>query len=454
MRPRRSRPLFIIDIARAARRRSQPSAISSRSSSTTSTTSRRSSRRTWRGGGASSTRAEAIVDEEVARFAAWLQSREIIPTVVALRAAVRGDPPGGAARGSSRSWPACRPRPGPGSTRSPSLLVEKLLLTPTEQLKSVRDDSLISAYSEALNRLFALDGRCAGAVGRRSRRARVSPLRRDRRTGRCIPRCESARAAASSRCGRRGPWRRDSSRTASPPRSCVIRTSGDRLQSAPMSEVGGKRLFVKEIEDALLAGDVDVAVHSAKDMPALLPDGLTIAAALPREDPRDAFVMPDGERPDDVAAALNDPDDAARSAPAASGASRSCDRISPAAVFLPIRGNVDTRLRKLDAGEFDALVLAAAGLRRLGFGERISAAISARRVRAGAGSGHRRDRDPRRRPRQPAGAGTHARPGGRSGPRRGTGSGRRPRRRLPAAARRPGDGAWRTDGAARGGLFP
>src|SRR5688572_22359099 len=86
----------------------------------------------------------------------------------------------------------------------------------------------------------------------------------------------------------------------------LIKTAGDRLQSAPMSEVGGKRLFVKEIEDALLAGDVDVAVHSAKDMPALLPDGLIIAATLPREDPRDAFVLPAGEAGNDVAARLTE----------------------------------------------------------------------------------------------------------------------------------------------------
>src|SRR5215203_7380361 len=72
----------------------------------------------------------------------------------------------------------------------------------------------------------------------------------------------------------------------------IIKTSGDRLQSAPISEIGTKRLFVKEIEDALLDDSIDAAVHSAKDMPAALPDGLTIAATLPREDPRDAFVLP------------------------------------------------------------------------------------------------------------------------------------------------------------------
>ena len=155
----------------------------------------------------------------------------------------------------------------------------------------------------------------------------------------------------------------------------LIKTSGDRLQSAPMSETGTKRLFVKEIEDALLAGEVDAAVHSAKDMPAVLPGGLTIAATLPREDPRDVFVLPAETAGDDVARAL-----ARRAQPRIGTSSiRRTAQLGPrfpTATFLPIRGNVDTRLRKLDAGEYDALILAAAGLRRLGFGDRISAMIS------------------------------------------------------------------------------
>ena len=155
----------------------------------------------------------------------------------------------------------------------------------------------------------------------------------------------------------------------------LIKTSGDRLQSAPMSETGTKRLFVKEIEDALLAGEVDTAVHSAKDMPAELPGGLIIAATLPREDPRDVFVLPAENAADDVATAL-----AKRPQPRIGTSSiRRTAQLRPrfpAAAFLPIRGNVDTRLRKLDAGEYDALILAAAGLRRLGFGDRISATIS------------------------------------------------------------------------------
>ena len=145
----------------------------------------------------------------------------------------------------------------------------------------------------------------------------------------------------------------------------TIRTAGDRLQDRPLSEAGGKGLFVKEIEDALLAGTIDLAVHSAKDMSAMLPSGLAIAAVLPREDPRDALVLRAG---------------AGRDAPSAIGTGsvrRSSQLTSrfPAARFLPIRGNVDTRLRKLDAGEYDALVLAVAGLARLGHADRVSEAI-------------------------------------------------------------------------------
>ena len=169
----------------------------------------------------------------------------------------------------------------------------------------------------------------------------------------------------------------------SPCRIVVIKTSGDRLQEAPLSEVGGKRLFVKEIEDALLRNEVDLAVHSSKDMPAVLPEALTIAAVLPREDPLDAVVLPLGSirlRPpsiasiDDLVAALG------RSPAIGTGSVRriaQLTRLFPGARFTPIRGNLDTRLRKLDEGAHDALVLAAAGLRRLGFASRISLALPA-----------------------------------------------------------------------------
>jgi hydroxymethylbilane synthase len=155
----------------------------------------------------------------------------------------------------------------------------------------------------------------------------------------------------------------------------IIKTAGDRLQEAPLSAVGGKRLFVKEIEDALLRGDVDAAVHSAKDMPVELPDGLDVAATLAREDPRDAIVLPEGSPSgalDTVLAHLG-------SSPSVGTSSvrRSAQlaALVPGAVFSAIRGNVDTRLRKLDAGQCHALVLASAGMRRLGFAARISASI-------------------------------------------------------------------------------
>jgi hydroxymethylbilane synthase len=182
-------------------------------------------------------------------------------------------------------------------------------------------------------------------------------------------------------------------------RLVIIKTSGDRLQDAPLSEVGGKRLFVKEIEDALLKGDIDLAVHSSKDMPAVLPDGLTIAAVLPREDPLDAVVLPVAGSPPALDSALH-PNAAAASAtpPLHSGLATIEDlvarlgqspsigtssvrriaqlsRLFPAARFAPMRGNLDTRLRRLDAGDYDAIVLAAAGLRRLGFASRISFAV-------------------------------------------------------------------------------
>lgn len=156
----------------------------------------------------------------------------------------------------------------------------------------------------------------------------------------------------------------------------IIKTTGDKLQDAPLSESGGKRLFVKDLEEALLRRDIDVAVHSAKDLPSDIPVGLTIVAALEREDPRDAIVLPDSRAPSDLRAALAAlPDQPV----VGTGSVRRVAQLRallPAATFVPVRGNVDTRLKKLDEGEFHALVLACAGLRRLDFQSRISAALS------------------------------------------------------------------------------
>jgi len=158
----------------------------------------------------------------------------------------------------------------------------------------------------------------------------------------------------------------------------VIRTTGDRSQTAPVAGSDSKRQFVKEIEDALLDRQVDVAVHSAKDMTVVLPEGLAIAACLSREDPLDALVLPQGSGTIGWEAALDSLRRRSASPIIGTGSIRRSAQLRPClvgATFSPIRGNVDTRLGKLDAGGFDALVLACAGLRRLGFHDRISAAI-------------------------------------------------------------------------------
>jgi hydroxymethylbilane synthase len=157
----------------------------------------------------------------------------------------------------------------------------------------------------------------------------------------------------------------------------VIKTSGDRLAEAPLAQIGGKRLFVKEIEDALLEKTIDLAVHSSKDMPVVLPDGLEVGGVLPREEPNDAIVLP-GPPPETLGsleAIVAHLGQSPRIGTSSVRRTAQLTRILPGARFLPIRGNLDTRLRKLDAGEFDAIVLAAAGLRRLDRAARISATL-------------------------------------------------------------------------------
>jgi len=162
----------------------------------------------------------------------------------------------------------------------------------------------------------------------------------------------------------------------------VIKTSGDRLADASLAQIGGKRLFVKEIEDALLAGEIDLAVHSSKDMPALLPGGLRVGAVLQREDPHDALVLPTvvpapTGQPRPIQEVVSELGRAPRIGTSSIRRVAQLVRLFPDARFLPVRGNLGTRLRKLDSGEYDALVLAAAGLRRLGRADRITAMIPA-----------------------------------------------------------------------------
>jgi hydroxymethylbilane synthase len=168
----------------------------------------------------------------------------------------------------------------------------------------------------------------------------------------------------------------------------VITTTGDRSQTRSVPGDDSKRQFVKELEEALLEGRVDVCVHSAKDLPAVLPDGLMLSACLPREDPRDALVLRDAPPDLPWSEAIGRMGGVAITI--GTGSVRRVAQLRtvfPAATFVPIRGNVDTRVGKLDSGGYEAIVLACAGLRRLGFGARISAAIPIDRCVPAPGQG-------------------------------------------------------------------
>lgn len=148
----------------------------------------------------------------------------------------------------------------------------------------------------------------------------------------------------------------------------VFKTTGDRILDRTLAEAGGKGLFTKELEEALLENRADLAVHSMKDVPTWLPDGLEISTLLPREDPRDAFFSRGGHDIDGLPAG---------SVVGTAGLRRQAQILErrPDLTVVPFRGNVQTRLAKLDAGEVDATLLALAGLRRLGLTERITAVL-------------------------------------------------------------------------------
>ena len=148
----------------------------------------------------------------------------------------------------------------------------------------------------------------------------------------------------------------------------VIKTSGDRIQDRPLADAGGKGLFTKEIEEALLAGEIDLAVHSMKDMPTVLPPGLTVQCLLPREDVRDAFISA-------KAARLADLPKGAVVGTSSLRRQAQVRRLRPDLAVVALRGNVDTRLRKLQEGAADATLLACAGLKRLGLEARITAPV-------------------------------------------------------------------------------
>ena len=145
----------------------------------------------------------------------------------------------------------------------------------------------------------------------------------------------------------------------------IIKTQGDRILDVPLAKVGGKGLFVKEIEDAMLAGRIDMAVHSMKDMPAKVPAGLCIGAVPERETPWDALII---ERP----APAGPLPQGARVGTSSLRRGAQLKSLRPDFEIVSLRGNLDTRLRKLETENLDAIVLAAAGLKRLGLADRIT----------------------------------------------------------------------------------
>ena len=160
----------------------------------------------------------------------------------------------------------------------------------------------------------------------------------------------------------------------------IIRTAGDERPGPPDPPSQGKAVnikatFVKEIEDALLEGRVDVAVHSSKDLAAVFPDGLVVGGTLRREDARDALLLPNGEQVTSLEQLLARTASPCRVGTSSVRRAAQLGAMFPGARFAPLRGNVDTRLRKLDAGECDVTVLACAGLKRLGLAHRISFAL-------------------------------------------------------------------------------
>ena len=144
-----------------------------------------------------------------------------------------------------------------------------------------------------------------------------------------------------------------------------IQTSGDKILDVPLAQIGGKGLFVKEIEEALLSGEIDLAVHSMKDVPTELPEGLAILCVPPREDPRDALISRDG-------LVFNDLPRGAKIGTSSLRRQSQLLHARPDLTIAMLRGNLDTRIRKLREGQFDAIVLAAAGLRRLAWAHEIT----------------------------------------------------------------------------------
>ncbi len=159
-----------------------------------------------------------------------------------------------------------------------------------------------------------------------------------------------------------------------------IKTTGDKILDAPLAKIGGKGLFVKEIEEALISKKIDLAVHSMKDVPTEIPEGLNIHAICEREDPRDVFISKDGKL-------LNELSDASIIGTSSLRRTVQLRALKRNLIIKPLRGNVDTRIRKLKEGEFDAIVLAMAGIKRMGYGNMVTEVFSEQTMIPAIGQG-------------------------------------------------------------------
>jgi len=160
----------------------------------------------------------------------------------------------------------------------------------------------------------------------------------------------------------------------------IIKTTGDRIQDRPLQALGGKGLFVKEIEEALLEGRIDLAVHSMKDLPGDLPEGLTVGAVPEREDPRDVFVSADGR-------SLKEVTPGCRIGTGSLRRKVQLLKYRPDLEVIPLRGNLETRLKKIKKEGLAGVILAAAGMHRLGFGERITEYLGPQIILPAVGQG-------------------------------------------------------------------
>ena len=288
--------------------------------------------------------ARVLVAEEVERFERWLESLEVVPTIAALRR--RGeDVVAQVLRENASRWESLSDADRERLEVMAHALVSRLLHEPTVRLRGSAGEDDSYRYVNALRELFSLDPALAGGVRGRGRRghspraATALPLRRVIRLGTrgSALALAQARLVADSLPGE--------------VELLPITTSGDRDRGdAPPPE--DKARFVKEIEDALLAGEVDMAVHSAKDVPGVLPDGLAIVGVPRRADPRDALCG---------AGSLADLPDGAVVGTGSLRRRSQLLALRPGLDVRDLRGNVDTRLRRLASGDYDAVVLAAAG---------------------------------------------------------------------------------------------